>query len=684
LDDLFCLLVVYQIYNDISNEIVKLGQQLERGFSLLLADLTLSVQSIRVAQRNWIAISKQIIDYVDGDLETRVVPLLDKADAAFTTLLELVGRVDVAFRRAADARRPLDHKKLLDMYIDDVEDKYIDLLEGTRAHTANIDNYIKSVSTALDDDFQTQYYLPAWRGVRTASHMWDVQLGKVETTSILTNNRAFAKVTPEATMEFDLPKRDILIAEALNGSMAMMQTYGALLQDPTFLALTKLNSGQPTSSPVQGGAGGLSPVRNVLPGLPSATDERTMSQAGPGKHSLAAPLEALIPDPAVYKFETGTGYEIRPVLSPDGQSVVFHFFYMYTTDVREPVRADEKHLGRIKRHFIDTDVQLGNYELREISKYLVSLKASRTSRGVPLFEDIPGLGILFRPLPSAESSLQENIIMGQATIFPTLFDLMGLRWAPAVVDLDPLRLRNQEFVVRQRLRDLKNHTYDFSASKVDEFLRIPPAERRPDLYRSQETVPNLHPNGYSGPGLNLRDSELREGYDPRQFHPDTRFVPSDSREGVPGRPGYPGMIPGSPFREPGNGYPPGGHWDRVLPGAFLPPHGSPDDGFAPPSGKHETPPRQPAEGDELPLPRPVPAQDTGPPKSGTSRYSPSQSRDRRVGPYNPSGNPGQNPTVPSSVPTWPPPPTPTVRDGRVPPATTDGPSLLPAGPVPGK
>src|SRR3954452_14186663 len=125
---------------------------------------------------------------------------------------------------------------------------------------------------------------------------------------------------------------------------------------------------------------------------------------------------------------------------------------MYTTDVREPVRPDEKHLGRVKQHFIDTDVQLGNYELREISRYVVALKAARTAKGVPLLQDIPGLGVLFRPLPSAESSLQENLIMGQATIFPTLFDLMGLRWAPAVADLDPLAVTNADFIVRSRKR----------------------------------------------------------------------------------------------------------------------------------------------------------------------------------------------------------------------------------------
>jgi len=203
---------------------------------------------------------------------------------------------------------------------------------------------------------------------------------------------------------------------------------------------------------------------------------------------------------------------------------------MYTTNVREPVRADEKHLGRVKRHFVDTDVQLSNFELREISRYTVALKASRTSRGVPLLEDIPIAGVLFRPQPSDESSLQQNVILGQATIFPTVFDLMGLRWAPVVADLDPLRLSNDEFVVRNRRRAITNRVFDHSSSEVDKFLRIPESERRMDLYRSQETIPSMHPNGYDGPGANLRDSQLQEGYSPTQRQ-ETQFIPGDSIEG---------------------------------------------------------------------------------------------------------------------------------------------------------
>jgi len=446
-------------------------------------------------------------------------------------MVDQTSKLQIARREAELNRRPLDHKKYMDMLIDDVEDKFIELMEGTRAHTANIDNYLSRLGQALEDDFNTQFYFPAFKGIREASRYWDVNMGQIETTTILTNNRMLAKVSPQATMEFDLPKRDILIDEAFKSAQAAYDDYGALLGDPTFLSLTKMHRGQPPSA-LFGGDGSTPSTRNVLPGLPSSTDEKLVAQNRAVSPDFPSALESLIPDPAIYKFETGTGYEIRPVIQPDGQAVVFHFNYMYTTNIREPVRADEKHLGRVKRHFIDTDVQTGNYEMREVSKYQVALKASRTSRGVPLLEDIPGAGVLFRPQPSQESSIQENIILAQSVIFPTLFDLMGLRWAPAVADLDSLRLIEADFVTRSRQRGLRERVFDHSSQQVDEFLRIPESERRPDLYRSQETTPYVHPNGYSGPGLNLKDGILREGYDAEFHRPESRFVPGASPEGT--------------------------------------------------------------------------------------------------------------------------------------------------------
>lgn len=451
---------------------------------------------------------------------------------------------------AENLRKPLDHKKFLDMLIDDAEETYIDLVEGTRAQTATIDNYLQRLGTALEDDFNTQFYQPAFRRVQESSYFYDVSVGQIETTSIVANNRMFAKVSPQATMEFDLPKRDILINEAANSALAAYNDYGALLGDPNFVSLLKLYGGQSPAN-TYGGLGSPQIIR-PLPGLPSGTDSQYMTSPSNNVPRIGSSLESLIPDPAVYKFETGTGYEIRPVIQPDGQAVTFHLNYLYSTSIREPVRADEKHLGRIRQHAIDTDVVSGNYELREVSTYRVALKAARSARGVPFLEDVPGVGVLFRPAVNAESSLQENVILSQSVIYPTLFDLMGLRWAPAVAELDARSLQERRFVTSQRERFLKNEVFDNSSAQVDEFLRVDEARRRADLYRAQQEIPLQHPGGYYGPGMNIQQGVLIED-SPVETNPNTGAAAGDQNDQhsfVPPSDAVPPAVPQVPAPTP--------------------------------------------------------------------------------------------------------------------------------------
>ncbi|HWE38411.1 MAG TPA: hypothetical protein VG406_17700 [Isosphaeraceae bacterium] len=636
-----------------------------------LSDATdVNASAVKATFGRWQRLKRTLLYRFRGRYLEEALKPINEIDVAFNALIAADTTYRIADQEAKESRRPIDTKKLLDMLLAEIEDKYIELLEGFRSHTANIDGYVKSIATALDDDFNTQFYYPAFRQIRESSSYWDVQLAQVETTNILTNNRMFAKVEPAATMEFDLPKRDILINEAMNGAKALMDSYGALVADPNFLALAKMQSGQPTSSPAAGFGGGANTVRNVLPGLPRSNDEQVLSQAPAGRREFGSPLEALIPDPAIYKFETGTGFQISPVIQPDGQAVVFHFNYMYTTNVREPVRADEKHLGRVKRQFIDTEVQLGNYELREVSRYTVALKASRTGQGVPLFQDIPGLGILFRPLPSASSSLQQNVILAQSTIFPTLFDLMGLRIAPAVADIDTMRMRNSEFIVRGRARDVSNHVFDYSTSSVDGFLRIPPAERRPDLYRTQETIPNIHPDGYQGPGLNQFDSQLQEGYDPTRANPPSRFTPSDSESERPapttgasptieGSPSA-SMTPRRPRRDPSSMR---ASATRATPGA-LPARPAPRGGPAAPIAAARATP--------------------GAARPGQARAASPAPTSRNVPPVRPGTRPtapavGSPPAARSPAPPRPTMPTPKVATPRAAPATPS--AATPSGPL---
>ena len=508
-----------QVSQYISAEAQKIARDI-REVTELLGKGGTDANNIQLAMSKWREASSQVYNRLKpgNQLYTDAIELLQPVDNSFSNLAASALKLKFALQNADASRKKLDHKKFLDMQIDETEDKFIELVEGTRAHTANIDNYLKLIATALEDDFNTQFYYPAFKEARDASRFWNVSFGSMETSSILTNNRSLGKVAPKATIEFDLPKRQLAIIEGMNIAQAAVKEYGALVNDPTFLAITSMNGGEN----VQGGF--------TIP--PDSLDKQILGQPGSQGQKFGSAFENLIPDPAVFKFETGTGFTVRPVIQPDGQAVVFDLNYLYRTNVREPVRADEKHLGRIKEHFIDTDVQLGNYELREISRFVIALKASRTANGVPLLSDVPGVGVLFRPTPSAESSLQQSQIMSQAVIYPTLFDLMGLRWAPAVADVGPLQLTERQFISKGRDRFLKNRVYDYAGSQVDKFLQIPDTERRSDLYRSQQSIPDVHPNGYMGPGLNLKRSTLEENYDTERMNPQEKFVPERNNGGA--------------------------------------------------------------------------------------------------------------------------------------------------------
>ena len=441
------------------------------------------------AKRYHSVLRQQISKALPKTRRSRITTVLDNTYRTGVDFLNTLAKKEVADYYLQQTRISVDHKKLLDFLIDEREDKFIELQEGTRAHIAWMDNYLKRLAIALEDDFKVQFYEPAFVRIRQNARTRFVTLSQIERTSILTNNRAFAKVSPQATMEFDLPKRKLALVEAFDAAKAVAQDAGALLNDPTFLATFQMMGGGPVGTTVQG----------VIPSLPSSTDQAIMGITADNPLEIGSALQALVPPPAIYKFETGTGYEIRPVIQPDGHSVMFDFLYMYTTNIREPVGGDEKHLGRVRRHFIDTQVQLSSFEMRELSRYQVALKVARTAQGVPLLQDIPLIGVAFRPLPSKDSSIQQNVILGQSVVYPTLFDLMGLRWAPAVIDLNHTELKNLNHVVRGRNRAMEDAVFRISSESVDEMLdlsRRSPQHLRPDLYHQQRNPSPYHPNGF--------------------------------------------------------------------------------------------------------------------------------------------------------------------------------------------
>lgn len=421
-------------------------------------------------------------------------------------------------------RLSLPQLKLLDHLIDEHEEKSMNLLEGTRSHISAIDNFLKRMTYALEDDFQVQFYDPSLTCIRTASRQRRVTFSQVERTTVLGNNRELLKVLPQATMEFDLPNRKLRVTEAMKGAKALVDDYGALLNDPTFLAAYQM----------MGGGAPAESVRKILPGLPSDPNQKyhalPASQSG---DRLGASLQGLVPDPEIYQIETGTGFEVRPVIQPDGDSMVYDLNYLYHTEMREPVRADEKHLGRIKRHLLHTQVQTSSFELREVGRYQVALKVSRTARGVPMLENAPVVGALFRPAPSTESSIQQNILLAKSVIYPTLYDLMGLGWAQHVAELGYDEIRNAGHVSRGRQQIIQQHVFDSSSRNVDDFLQIneDAPNHRPDLYREYSIPSPYHPNGYVYPKVRDEQDPTRRGFRVPEARPEQ--YRSGSEVGVP-------------------------------------------------------------------------------------------------------------------------------------------------------
>lgn len=507
--------------------------------------------------------ARDIVSHIAGTRERVVLTQsLDQTWRAAMNYGDAVMQRSVIERFLRHTRKDVDHIKLLDFLIDERQEKFIELQEGTRAHLSWMDNYLKRLAVALEDDFKVQFQEPAFAKIRQHARSRFVTLSQIERTSILTNNRALGKVTPQATMEFDLPKRKVALVEAFEAAKAVAQDAGALLNDPTFLATFQMMGGGPSGNSVQG----------VIPTLPSSTDQAIMGINAENPPEIGAALQALVPPPAIYKFETGTGYEVRPVIQPDGHSCVFDLLYMYTTNIREPVAGDEKHLGRVRRHFIDTQVQLASFEMREVSRYQVALKAARTAQGVPLLQDIPLIGVAFRPLPSAESSIQQNIILGHSIVYPTLFDMMGLRWAPAVIDLDHTELRNLQHVVRGRNRSIEDAVFGIAARNVDEMLDLKNHSQRhirPDLYHPQRDVSPYHPNGFTYQIENQPLVDPRgSGFEvPDRRPPEMRDPPYDQRRRSPMRyDQVPPTIPGTDRNPGGEGHQTREHQQREQPG----------------------------------------------------------------------------------------------------------------------
>lgn len=126
---------------------------------------------------------------------------------------------------------------------------------------------------------------------------------------------------------------------------------------------------------------------------------------------------------------------MTPIFDPSGQALRFKFDYVSGTRIQEPSGTTNLQLPRIERHTVNTEVQISNMELREISRFESNSKLGIPTTywgGVPILKDIPYvrpwvplLGWFVRH-SGHDAASQQSIIFGQTTIYPTIGDLLPL------------------------------------------------------------------------------------------------------------------------------------------------------------------------------------------------------------------------------------------------------------------
>jgi hypothetical protein len=92
-------------------------------------------------------------------------------------------------------------------------------------------------------------------------------------------------------------------------------------------------------------------------------------------------------------------------------------------------------MPRIERHTVNTEVQLSNFETREISRFETNARLGLPTTywgGVPILKDIPHvrpwvplIGWFVRKSGS-NSVAQQSVIFGQTTMYPTIGDIVKL------------------------------------------------------------------------------------------------------------------------------------------------------------------------------------------------------------------------------------------------------------------
>ncbi|MGV3721781.1 MAG: hypothetical protein ACO1SX_12790, partial [Actinomycetota bacterium] len=262
------------------------------------------------------------------------------------------------------------------------------------AREAVINDQLKAMVQGVDDDMRRLFIEPMFDRIRKRIVKEDVGVGVVNRTSVLGSNRLVARVDPRASA--NLAMGDDL--NVLEGALQLFQFGGGIA------------------------AGGLP---GAIQGLQQLDRQRKP------------------PPPAIYGLGTGNLFEVTPIGDPSGQAVRFRFDFVSQTQIREPSGVTDPQLPRIERHSVNTEVQVSNLEVREFSRFQTNAKLglpTRKSGGIPILKDLPLIKEIplvgwFSKRTGKAASVQQNLIVGQTTILPTIADVFQLLSDPTAVPL---------------------------------------------------------------------------------------------------------------------------------------------------------------------------------------------------------------------------------------------------------
>jgi hypothetical protein len=257
------------------------------------------------------------------------------------------------------------------------------VLRTATGQVARADLMLRQLINAVDDDVDRHFVQPMMICLRERlSRDKGIGLGVINRTSVLATNRLVARVDARSSAQ-------LAVGEEQDALQAAQQLANLFLAAKTGGILGGIN-----------GLGGLS--------------QRSTSE--------------------VYGLTSGSVFKVTPIFDPTGQTLRFKFDYVQANNVADPDGSIDPQLPRIERHTVNTEVELNNFELREISRFNTNARLGiPTTRrgGIPVIKDIPGmkyvplLGWFVRR--SGQSAVtQQSLMMGQTTMYPTIADIFDL------------------------------------------------------------------------------------------------------------------------------------------------------------------------------------------------------------------------------------------------------------------